>query len=70
MDHAALLEVLDARKPVGAVERIRLAATTIYQALIDAELTSVIGAGPGNAHPGSGRRSGTVTNRRCCRRGR
>jgi putative transposase len=53
MDHAALLEVLDAMKPVGAVERIRLAATTIYQALIDAELTWVIGAGPGNVHPGA-----------------
>jgi putative transposase len=46
MDHAALLEVLEAMKSAGVDERIRLAATTIYQALIDAELTSVIGAGP------------------------
>jgi putative transposase len=45
-DHAALLEVLEAMKSAGVDERIRLAATTIYQALIDAELTSVIGAGP------------------------
>ena len=44
MDHAALLEVLEAMKSAGVDERIRLAATTIYQALIDAELTSVIGA--------------------------
>src|SRR5215208_4105602 len=46
MDHAALLEVLEAMKSAGVDERIRVAATTIYQALIDAELTSVIGAGP------------------------
>jgi hypothetical protein len=46
MDHAALLEVLEARKSAGVDERIKVAATTIYQALIDAELTSVIGAGP------------------------
>jgi transposase-like protein len=46
MDHAALLEVLEAMKSAGVDERIRFAATTIYQALIDAELTSVIGAGP------------------------
>jgi putative transposase len=46
MVHAALLEVLEAMKSAGVDERIRLAATTIYQALIDAELTSVIGAGP------------------------
>jgi putative transposase len=37
MDHAALLEVLEAMKSAGVDERIRLAATTIYQALIDAE---------------------------------
>ena len=46
MDHAALLEVLEALKSAGVDERIKIAATTIYQALIDAELTSVIGAGP------------------------
>jgi putative transposase len=51
MDHAALLEVLEAMKSAGVDERIRLAATTIYQALIDAELTSVIGAGPWERSP-------------------
>jgi putative transposase len=50
-DHAALLEVLEAMKSAGVDERIKLAATTIYQALIDAELTSVIGAGPWEHHP-------------------
>src|SRR4051794_13036661 len=30
----------------GVEDRVRTAAQTIYQALIDAELTSVIGAGP------------------------
>jgi putative transposase len=53
MDHAALLEVLEAMKSAGVDERIRLAATTIYQALIDAELTSVIGAGPWERTPGA-----------------
>jgi putative transposase len=51
MDHAALLDVLEAMKSAGVDERIKLAATTIYQALIDAELTSVIGAGPWEHHP-------------------
>ena len=69
MDHAALLEVLEAMKSAGVDERIRVAATTIYQALIDAELTSVIGAGPWEHTPEqrSGQRSGTVTDYGCCR---
>jgi putative transposase len=46
LDHAALLEVLDAMKSAGVDDRIRVAAETIYQALIDAERTAVIGAGP------------------------
>jgi putative transposase len=46
LDHAALLEVLEAMKVAEVDDRIRTAATTIYQALIDAELTAVIGAGP------------------------
>ena len=46
LDHAALLEVLEALRGTGADDRIRTAAETIYQALIDAELTSVICAGP------------------------
>jgi hypothetical protein len=39
MDRAAVLEVLEAMKSAGVDERIRLAATTIDQALIDVELT-------------------------------
>src|SRR3954452_24712579 len=46
LDHAALLEVLEALKSAGVEDRIKVAAQTIYQALIDAELTAVIGAGP------------------------
>ena len=46
LDHAALLEVLDTLKAGDAGERIRVAAETMYQALIDTELTAVIGAQP------------------------
>ena len=46
LDQSALLEVLDALQAADVEDRIRQAATTIYQALIDAELTAVIGAGP------------------------
>jgi putative transposase len=46
LDHAALLEVLESLKDAEVGDRIRIAAQTIYQALIDAELTGVIGAGP------------------------
>jgi putative transposase len=46
LDHSALLEVLDTLKAADVGDRIRVAAETIYQALIDAELTAVIGAGP------------------------
>src|SRR5215210_3108215 len=46
LDQSALLEVLDALKAADVDDRIRSAATTIYQALIEAELTPVIGAGP------------------------
>jgi putative transposase len=46
LDQSALLEVLDALKAGDVDDRIRQAATTIYQALIEAELTAVIGAGP------------------------
>lgn len=45
LDNAALLEVLEAMQADGVEDRVRTAAQTIYQALIDAELTSVIGAG-------------------------
>lgn len=46
LDNSALLEVLDTLQAAEIDDRIRLAAQTIYQALIDAELTAVIGAGP------------------------
>ena len=46
LDQSALLEVLDALKAADVDDRIRQAAGTIYQALIEAELTAVIGAGP------------------------
>src|SRR6476659_4711782 len=46
LDNAALLEVLEAMQAAVVEDRARTAAQTIYQALIDAELTSVIGAGP------------------------
>jgi putative transposase len=45
LDQSALLEVLDALRNADAADRIKQAAETIYQALIDAELTAVIGAG-------------------------
>ena len=44
LDQSALLEVLQALKGADVEDRIKQAATTIYQALIEAELTSVIGA--------------------------
>jgi len=46
LDQSALLEVLQALKGADVEDRIKQAATTIYQALIEAELTSVIGAAP------------------------
>jgi transposase-like protein len=38
--------VLEALKAADVDDRVGSAATTIYQALIEAELTAVIGAGP------------------------
>ena len=46
LDQSALYEVLDALRNADAADRIKAAAEAIYQALIDAELTAVIGAGP------------------------
>jgi putative transposase len=46
LDQSALLEVLDALKAAEVDDKIRQAAETIYQALIEAELSSVIGALP------------------------
>jgi hypothetical protein len=51
LDQSALLEVLDALKVAEVDDRIRQAAQTIYQALIEAELTAVIGAGPHQRSP-------------------
>jgi transposase-like protein len=46
LDQAALLEVLDALRNADAADRITQAAEMIHRAVIDAELTAVIGAGP------------------------
>jgi putative transposase len=46
LDQSALLDVLEVLKTAEVDDRIRQAAETIYQALIEAELTSVIGAFP------------------------
>jgi putative transposase len=46
LDQSALLEVMEALKAADVGDRVRQAAETIYQALIEAELTSVIGAAP------------------------
>ena len=51
LDQSALLEVLDALKTAQVDDRIRQAAQTIYQALIEAELTAVIGAAPHERSP-------------------
>jgi putative transposase len=47
LDQSALLEVLEALRVAEVDDRVRRAAQTIYQALIEAELTAVIGAAPG-----------------------
>ena len=44
LDQSALLELLEALKGADVEERVRQAAGTIYQALIEAELTA--GNGP------------------------
>jgi hypothetical protein len=44
LDQSALLEILDALKAAEVDDRIRKAAQTIHQALIQAEFTHVIGA--------------------------
>ena len=46
LHQSAVLEVLETFKAADVEDRIRAAAATIYQALIEAELTAVIGAGP------------------------
>ena len=44
LSQSALLEILDAIKEADLADRVRESAATIYQTLIEAELTSVIGA--------------------------
>ena len=44
LDQSALLEVLEALKAAEVDDRIRQAAEKVYQALIEAELASVIGS--------------------------
>ena len=51
LDQSALLEVLDALKTAQVDDRIRQVAQTMHQALIEAELTSVIGAAPHQRTP-------------------
>jgi putative transposase len=46
LDQSALLELLEALKIADVDDRIRAATEALYQALIEAELTAVIGAGP------------------------
>jgi putative transposase len=46
LDQSALLKVLEALKAAEVDDRIPQAAETIYRALIEAELTAVIGAQP------------------------
>jgi Transposase, Mutator family len=51
LDHSALLEVLDALTAADVDGRIRQAAQTIYQALIEVQLTAMIGAAPHERTP-------------------
>lgn len=46
LDQSALLELLEALELSDVDDRIRTATETLHQALIEAELTAVIGAGP------------------------
>ena len=46
MDQSALLDLLAALKDADVSDRIRTATERLYQELIDAEATAVIGAGP------------------------
>jgi hypothetical protein len=61
IDQTALLELFDALKGAGVDDRVRIAAQSMYQALIDAEAEGVIGAGfwertSGRASTGNGSR--------------
>jgi putative transposase len=54
LDQSALLELLEVLRVADVGDRVRQAAETIYQALIEAELTEAIGAAP---HQRSGERT-------------
>ena len=49
LDQSALLEVLEALKAADVEDRVRQAASTIYQALIEAELPARADGGAGRA---------------------
>ena len=60
LDQSALLELLEALKNTDVDERVRTATEHLYQALIDAELTAVIGAAPHERTPErTGQRNGS-----------
>src|SRR5215207_9155645 len=46
LDQSALLELLGELKLTDVTDRIRIATETLYQELIDAEATALIGAAP------------------------
>src|SRR3954447_19390500 len=46
LDQSALLQLLEALKVADVDDRVRTATETLYQALIEAKLTAVIGDGP------------------------
>jgi putative transposase len=58
LDQSALLELLESLKLADVDDRIRAATEALYQALIEAEQTAVIGAGP---HERSDSRSRSAT---------
>jgi Transposase, Mutator family len=66
LDQSALLEVLEALTVAEVGDRVRQAAETIYQALIEAELTAVIGAAP-HQRSEAGWGSATATGPDCWR---
>ena len=51
LDQSALLELLDVLKAADADGVVRHALESVFQALIDAEATAVIGAGPHERTP-------------------
>jgi putative transposase len=66
MDQSALLDLLAQLQETEVSERIRAATQRLYQELIDAEASAVIGAGPWERSPErtavrNGSRSRTLT---------